>query len=244
MSNSNILNRAIFLILFFAATMSLQAQTWNGSVSSDWNNPDNWTNGMPVNGSSVLIPAAGSITNWPKLPNGADVTVNSFTMGAGSRLDVNGRQLSVSGGLSINTTNIGPGDPAEATITNSAGGNIIFNLSTTGTNKLIGKVIFEKNVVFNLSGSCIFYDGYGNGATRYLGNVTYNIATTAIFTSGNHFANEYHGHLTVMRTVAGQTTLFREGLAALNGNFSYINAVGGNSAINAGGQSTNAAAAH
>ncbi len=237
MSTSNILNRAIFVILFFAAAMSLQAQTWNGSVSSDWNNPANWTGGIPVPGSGVTIPASGSITNWPKLPAGtSDVIFNWFTMESGSSLDVNGRHITVTGVLDMGGAN-------EVTIDNSAGGDIVFNLGTGGTNKQIGKVAFTKNVIFNLSGACIFYDGHGSGATRYLGNVTYNIGTTAIFTSGNSFANEYHGNLTVTRTVTGRTILFRKGLAALTGNFSYTNTIGGDSNINDGDQPANAAAA-
>ncbi|GAB3420551.1 autotransporter outer membrane beta-barrel domain-containing protein [Niabella aquatica] len=237
MNASKILNRLLFAAFFFAAAMNLQAQTWNGSASSDWNDPANWTGGVPASGSSVTIPAAGSITNWPKL--NADITLNWLTMESGSSLDVNGRQLTVTGVLGLNIID----GPDEVTIDNSAGGDIIFNLGTGGTNKQIGKVAFTKNVIFNLSGSCIFYDGYGSGATRYLGNVTYNIATTAAFTSANHYANEYRGNLTVTRTVPGATTLFREGLAALTGNFSYTNTAGGSSAINASGQPANAAAA-
>lgn len=239
MSISGIFNRTLCITLFFATAITLQAQTWNGSVDSDWNKTANWSSPSAVPGptSSVLIPAAGSITNWPKLPGDADITLNWLIMESGSQLDVNGRQLTVTGVLNMGGTN-------EVTIDNSAGGDIIFNLGTGGTNKLIGKVAFAKNVIFNLSGSCIFYDGYSSGATRYLGNVTYNIGSFSTFTSGNNFANEYHGNLTVVRTAAGITNLFSTyGLAALTGNFSYTNTAGGHNYINANGNPTNAAAA-
>lgn len=239
MNSSTILTRVLFVTLFFITAITMHAQTWNGSVSNDWNTPGNWSTGVvPVSTSSVTIPAAGSITNWPKLNN--DITLSSLQMNEGSQLDVNGKQISVTNILYLN---VGTGNPAEATITNSTGGDIIFNLGTSGTYKQIGKVKFDKNVIFNLSGSCIFYDGYNNGPTRYMGNVTYNIGSSGSFFCCNNFANEYHGNLTATRTTAGTTTLFVEGLAALTGSFSYTNTVGGYSAINASGQSANAAAA-
>jgi hypothetical protein len=60
---------------------------WNGSVSSDWTNPANWTpNLVPTAADNVTIP--GGTPNSPQL--GADQDVGSITVQATATLDANG----------------------------------------------------------------------------------------------------------------------------------------------------------
>jgi hypothetical protein len=56
--------------------------TWSGATDNDWNTSSNWSAGVPVSASDILIPA--SLTNYPTA-SGA-VTVNSATMNSGSSL--------------------------------------------------------------------------------------------------------------------------------------------------------------
>ena len=60
----------------------LNSTTWSGATDSDWNTSSNWSNGIPVSTSDLLIPA--SLTNYPTT-SGA-VTVNSVTINSGASL--------------------------------------------------------------------------------------------------------------------------------------------------------------
>jgi uncharacterized delta-60 repeat protein len=70
--------------------------TWNGSVSSDWNDPSNWTPALvPTNSDTVFIPA-GSLPNVPVIS--ANAVANSLTINAGQTLTINaGRSLTLIG---------------------------------------------------------------------------------------------------------------------------------------------------
>ncbi len=60
-----------------------QNSTWNGSISDDWADPDNWSNGVvPCNNSNVTIPALSF--NYPiiSLP----VTVNKLNINSGANI--------------------------------------------------------------------------------------------------------------------------------------------------------------
>jgi hypothetical protein len=60
----------------------LNSTTWSGATDSDWSTSSNWSNGIPVATSDLLIPA--SLTNYPTA-SGA-VTVNSVTINSGATL--------------------------------------------------------------------------------------------------------------------------------------------------------------
>ena len=76
--------------------------TWTGSVSTDWNNPDNWNLGLvPTPGDTVQIP--GAPANQPDLcpvPSSSctDVSVGNLILeNSGSSLTLSGYGLTVSG---------------------------------------------------------------------------------------------------------------------------------------------------
>ncbi len=61
--------------LFTLANFGVDYLTWNGSISSDWTVPGNWTlssvgSGTPNSSSHVIIPDAASTSNDPVLPAG------------------------------------------------------------------------------------------------------------------------------------------------------------------------------
>ncbi|MGB1392370.1 MAG: lamin tail domain-containing protein [Flavobacteriaceae bacterium] len=64
----------------------LNSTTWSGATDNDWNTSSNWSNGIPVSTSDLLIPA--SLTNYPTA-SGA-VTVNSVTINSGASLIAQG----------------------------------------------------------------------------------------------------------------------------------------------------------
>jgi hypothetical protein len=68
-------------------TVTSNAKTWNGSVSTDWNTPANWTpNGVPTNVSCVVVP---NTTIKPYvLGAGYDAYAYSLTILSGGTLEV------------------------------------------------------------------------------------------------------------------------------------------------------------
>ena len=56
--------------------------TWSGATDSDWSTSSNWSNGIPVATSNILIPA--SLTNYPTA-SGA-ITVNTAVINSGASL--------------------------------------------------------------------------------------------------------------------------------------------------------------
>ena len=64
----------------------LNSTTWSGATNNDWNTTSNWSNGIPVTTSDLLIPA--SLTNYPTA-SGA-VTVNSVVLNSGASLIAQG----------------------------------------------------------------------------------------------------------------------------------------------------------
>jgi hypothetical protein len=93
--------------------------TWNGSVNSDWNNADNWDNGIPKYGMSVFIP---DVTTDPELSASAwigNLTIDNganLTITAGGALTVNGVLTNNSGmsGLVIKSDATGTGSLIES----------------------------------------------------------------------------------------------------------------------------------
>ncbi|MBE0661483.1 MAG: T9SS type A sorting domain-containing protein [Bacteroidales bacterium] len=71
------------------------ATTWNGSIDNDWEDAANWSNGLPVTGSNVTIPA---VTNLPVLSSSATIGDLSIENGAGLTIQTTG-SLTVSGTL-------------------------------------------------------------------------------------------------------------------------------------------------
>ena len=79
---------------------------WNGSTSSNWNTPANWTtNFVPISTNDVSLPAAG-VTNQPNL-SAQDTTVNNLTVASGRSLTISGaHKLTINGVLTMNGNNI------------------------------------------------------------------------------------------------------------------------------------------
>ncbi len=96
--NSYYLKKSLALVsLFLFMQVFCYGQTWNGSVSKNWNDPANWTpNEVPTTSSNVTINAL--TTNWPTLQG--TVTIASLTQSADT-LDLNGNSLICSGTLDL-----------------------------------------------------------------------------------------------------------------------------------------------
>jgi len=95
------------------------APTWDGSASSDWNDPANWsTNLVPGSSDSVVIP---NVPTQPVLP--ADVTVGAVNV-TGGDIGLNGHTLNVA--RTFATTGIGTLTMTNPSDTVNVGGDAIF----------------------------------------------------------------------------------------------------------------------
>ena len=69
-------------------------RVWTGAVSSDWNNPANWTaSGVPGSNDSAIIPTSG-VANNPV--NTTDTAINTLQLGSNRIVDTGGFTLTIS----------------------------------------------------------------------------------------------------------------------------------------------------
>lgn len=68
------------------------ATTWDGSESGDWDDPDNWSNGVPTRATHAFVTNSGSTCNTSAAtsPTCADLTLSSGTLEVDGDLIVNG----------------------------------------------------------------------------------------------------------------------------------------------------------
>ncbi|MEO8771970.1 MAG: hypothetical protein ABI402_17870, partial [Ferruginibacter sp.] len=211
------------LLCMMLSTVFVNAQTWDGSASSNWNDPNNWTPAsVPLATGNVII---DNSPNIPALPG--NITTGNFNMNASSALNFNGFTLTINGNMDING----------ATLTNSNGGTDI-SITFNGTSsQYFRNSTVNDNIILNHAGTGAFYEAY-QGANTFNGNTTFNHTSSAASHTSYSAPSSFLGNLTVNRTVAGSTEIFENGFAALAGNFSYSNTAGGVSSINASNLAT------
>lgn len=138
---------------------------WNGSVSSDWNDPDNWSCGH-VPGPTNPVQVANT-ANQPVLSSGVAGIVKDLIIDSGASLTINGNTIQVSGSI----TNNGMFDASNGTI----------ELNGSAAQS-IGSNVFENNTIRNL----IITNSAGvtlNDTLKVSGIVTVN---TGSLVSGGH----------------------------------------------------------
>src|SRR3954468_23797427 len=93
---------AITVVMFgvFAAPSVAAPDTFNGGTSSDWNDPANWSAGLPDSASDVAIAAGKTATLSAGV---ASATIRSLAIDAGETVSVaGGKALTVgAGGASL-----------------------------------------------------------------------------------------------------------------------------------------------
>ena len=128
----------ITLFAILCVNQSMQAQTWNGSVSDVWTNPLNWTpNAVPISTSNVTLNGSGFS---PKLQ--ANTSVGAIANATGATLDFNGFSLTV-GGINAYTNILG------ATLINTnVSTDIVLNINTgsAGYNSQINNCIINDHI--------------------------------------------------------------------------------------------------
>ncbi|HEY3321932.1 MAG TPA: autotransporter-associated beta strand repeat-containing protein, partial [Planctomycetota bacterium] len=141
---------AVVLLIGVLATAEVQAASyaWNGSTSTVWSQPLNWTpNGVPANGDSVTLTSAAV----PNLPTGLDITrslagltfdinatgsINIVSLG-GNSLTINAGGVTVQAGNHSIAANVALGAGQTWTLAT--------NLSISGVLSSTGAVAFVKD---------------------------------------------------------------------------------------------------
>ncbi|MEI2747161.1 MAG: hypothetical protein V9E88_00195 [Ferruginibacter sp.] len=152
------------LLLLIFLTQWVHAQTWDGSASSDWNDPANWTPAnVPLNNGNVTIP---NTANAPVLPG--NTIVNNLDINAGAILNFNGFSLTVNGNIDING----------ATLNNSSGSTDIDITINGSGSQYIRNTTFNDHVILNHTGTGGLFEGF-QGGNIYNGNLTINSTSAA-----------------------------------------------------------------
>ena len=95
---------------------ALSNATWNGSISTVWTNPGNWTpNGIPSDLSDIVIPDASTTLNDPTL--GLSLSVGRMTINSGGILNSAANYtVTISGGSGAWSNNGGTFNPSIGTV--------------------------------------------------------------------------------------------------------------------------------
>ncbi len=185
----NYFSKKLFVILLFINQVSFAAAiTWNGSVSTDWNNAANWTGGLPTSTDDVTIPIG--LTNYPILAANASIksvflvnTAASLTVNSGIVLDIS-TTLSCRGSiLNFGTINVNEGSKFELSgiFTNKSTG--IFNSIIPVVNGAYGIKLFNLSRLINEAGGtvnatgarAVFLQGDNTALTMFSNSGTMNL---------------------------------------------------------------------
>ncbi|HTJ11945.1 MAG TPA: hypothetical protein VL547_07965, partial [Dinghuibacter sp.] len=123
---------------YFCLLQSVRAQTsytWNGSVSTAWNTPANWTpGGVPAAADNVTIVTGGNNCILAANTSINNITLTSGTLNLGGyTLTAGGTNASFTGGSALNGTLVVAG----ATTTVFGGGAVTMNCAVTVTSAAI-----------------------------------------------------------------------------------------------------------
>jgi len=186
--------------IFGAGTLN-----WDGSVDDDWEDPDNWKEGVvPTSSDSVVI--LTGMANYPDVDaiTGGSVTVNDLTIEASATLTLGDSDLTVNGTLENAGTIILQG---------VAGQTLSFGTfdDDSGTMNFVG-------------------DGNG-GASLELPNLSYYNVTLS--TSNETYEAPNTGGITSL-SVAGDFTMSTSTFDAHPANADYITTIGGSLTVSGG----------
>lgn len=80
-------------------TVTINPNSWTGTVDNDWNNSLNWCGGVPTSTDAVTI---GTQSSSPIITSGNNITVESLTMLSGGSIVINsGANLTVTNAVSV-----------------------------------------------------------------------------------------------------------------------------------------------
>lgn len=208
----NMRSSFVVTILFFFFGISSYAQTWNGSVSSDWNTSANWTPAtIPGAGNDVTInnPAA---PNQPTLPS--NLTIRDLIMSDGA-LDLATFTLSITRNANITGGTITEGALSINDINNiqntTFNGNITITKTGGNVDDLQGGNTFNGPTIINNDDNDRLRLANTTGDT-FNSTVTFNKNNTGQLQIAFNGSNTFNATVTVNNTNAASNLSFGAGV--------------------------------
>ncbi|GAB2639316.1 hypothetical protein GCM10027035_36330 [Emticicia sediminis] len=202
---------------------STQNMDWNGSVSTDWNNPCNWTpNGVPSTTNFATI----EVGTFQPTINSGTATVKYLQIQPGSILTVNsGATLNVSNTASTETVAI----PNSGSLINNGTINIAtFNSGVTGIRMDLNSASFVNNgtININVTSNQIRYFNGSNQPFNNTGTINFNSNGTGI-SFNNSTNSSFTNSGTLNYSGTGNAVLMSSGNTFTNsGTFNITNSSG------------------
>ena len=220
------------LTLFVQAVKSQVSYVWNGSASTAWNTPANWTpNGIPGAADNIKIVTAGNSC----LLN-ASTSITNINIASGT-LDLGGFTLTVNGVTATFTTGTvqnGVLLVTGATTTTFGNGPVIMNCPVTITSAAITlkNTTFQNTLIITKTGAT---NDASSGGNIFNSDVTMNNPGTGFLLMGNSSPDQFNGVSTFNNT--GGSSIYVAHNSAnniFNGVTNFNNTPTGNTAIYVG----------
>jgi hypothetical protein len=213
--------KKLFTLFLLISTYSIQAQTWDGSASNDWNTAANWsTNTVPIATGNVTIPNVTALPNFPKLAS--NITLNNLTANTASKIDFNGFKITINVSMDFDGCELNNTKPNT---------DIVLDLGGTAASILYFRNnLVNDNITINHNSNAILYEAY-QGGNIYEQNFTLNALGASAFFTCYDTKSEYKGNITIIRSVSGNSNIFRVGTLGVLGNFTFTNNFGGSTII-------------
>ena len=184
----------IGLLCLFFAVRAQTSYTWNGSLSTSWTTPGNWTpNGVPGSADNVTI-----VTGSNTCQLSASQSITNFTLTSGT-LDLGGTTLNIGGATATftkGTVQNGTVNVTAATTTSFGGGPVIMNCTVNISSATISQLkntTFQQTTTITKTGP----SGDGNiGGNTFNGTLSFTNAGTGSFYFGNGAADQFNGNAT------------------------------------------------
>ena len=186
--------------------------TWTGTLSTDWNNPANWSPSLvPGPGDSVIVPV---VPNEPVFST--NVNIGNLTIDTGASVNINGFNITVTSSFVNDGTFELHGNEATVALTQ--------DITDPGTFEYLGDGTSNPITIINFPGASNYYNLLINDT-----NATKNtfVTNSAITTVGNVTVTS--GNLNIS---TNSNTLTVNGTLAVNGANGTLTATNGNIAAN------------
>jgi hypothetical protein len=213
--------KKLFTLFLLISTYSIQAQTWDGSASNDWNTAANWsTNTVPIATGNVTIPNVTALPNFPKLAS--NITLNNLTANTASKIDFNGFKITINVSMDFDGCELNNTKPNT---------DIVLDLAGTAASILYFRNnLVNDNITINHNSNAILYEAY-QGGNIYEQNFILNALGASAFFTCYDTRSEFKGNFSINRSVSGNSNIFRVGNNGVLGDFSYTNNFGGSTII-------------
>lgn len=188
---------ALCATAFFLLSLAANAASyvWNGSVSTEWGNPLNWTpNGIPDLGDDVVI------SNQTNNPIFEEISgLNDFTMNSGT-LNLSAFTMVVSGNFNINGGTISNGNISMSGPAVFAGGTLSTGISLTSSSVQFNGTTFNNAVAVTFNGSS---NAVSTGGCTFNSTLDLTNSGSANVTLANVNPDTYKGAVTFSNTGSG-----------------------------------------